>query len=172
MKPSGTPNRGNRATRALRAIGNTQGWARACTNFQDLGKFAENLFFKGVFGQSSLPIWLLGTIEFIWAGRIPLNPHHKTIPLQNYLFRDPKITPKTSPGQNVDLGVPKSDPGLQNPSPGMKKQKMRAEKPCRTPPSKNQTEPYSASYGRKPFWGVPLKIRVYARGPGAAKATC
>ena len=71
---------------------------------------------------------------------------------------------KTSPGQNVDLGDPKSDPGLQNPSPGMKKQKMRAEKPCRTPPSKNQTEPYSASYGRKPFWGVPLKILVYARG--------
>ena len=60
---------------------------------------------------------------------------------------------KTSPGQNVDLGVPKSDPGLQNLSPGMKKQKMRAEKPCRTPPSKNQTEPYSASYGQKPFWG-------------------
>ena len=78
---------------------------------------------------------------------------------------------KTSPGQNVDLGVPKSDPGLQNLSLGMKKQKMRAEKPCRTPPSKNQTEPYSASYGRKPFWRVPLKIRVYARGPGAAKAT-
>ena len=46
MKPSGTPNRGNRATRAPRAIGNTQGWARACTNFQDLRKFAENLFFK------------------------------------------------------------------------------------------------------------------------------
>ena len=35
-----TPNRGNRATRALRAIGNTQGWARACTNFPDLGEFA------------------------------------------------------------------------------------------------------------------------------------
>ena len=83
-------------------------------------------------------------------------------------FSGPK---KTYAGQNVDLGGPKSDPGLQNPPPGMKKQKMRAEKPCRTPPSKNQTEPYSASYGRKPFWGVPLKIRVYARGPGAAKAT-
>ena len=114
-----------------------------------------------IFGQSSLPIWLLGTIEFIWAGWIPLNPHHKTIPLQNYLFQDPKITPKTSPGQNVDLGVPKSDPGLQNPSPGMKKQKMRAEKPCRTPPSKNQTEPYSASYGQKPFWGVPLMSGIW-----------
>ena len=117
MKPSGTPNRGNRATRAPRAIGNTQGWARACTNFQDLGKFAENLFFKGFFGQSSLPIWLLGTIEFIWAGWIPLKPHHKIIPSQNYFFRDPCLTPKRSPGQNVDsrskirLRPPKSAPG-------------------------------------------------------------
>ena len=152
MKPSGTPNRGNRATRAPRAIGNTQGWARAYTNFPDLREFAENLFFKGVFGQSSLPIWLPGTIEFIWAGWITLKPHHKIIPLQNHLFRDPKITQKTSPGQNVDLGEPKSDLGLQNPPPGMNRQKMRAEKPCRTPPSKNQTEPYSASYGRKQFW--------------------
>ena len=25
-------------------------------------------------------------------------------------------------------------------------------------------EPYGASDGRKPFWGVPLKILVYARG--------
>ena len=114
-------------------------------------------------GQSSLPIWLLGTIEFVWAGWIPLNPHHKIIPLQKYVFRDSKIGQKTSPGQNVDLGVSKSDPGLPNLEPGMKKQKMRAEKPCRTPPSKNQTEPYSASYCQKPFWGVPFKIRVYAR---------
>ena len=113
-----------------------------------------------VFGQSSLPIWLLGTIEFIWAGWIPLNPHHKIIPLQNYLFRDPKITPKTSPGQNVDLGVPKSDPGLQNPSPGMKKQKMRAEKPCRTPSSDLKMEPYGASYGHKPFGGKPSQTRL------------
>ena len=111
-----------------------------------------------------MPIWLPGTIEFIWAGWIPPNPHHKIIPLQNYLFRDPKITPKTSPGQNVDLGVPQPEPGHQNPSPGMEKQKMCAEKQCRTPPSKNQTEPYSASYGRKPFWGVPLKILMFARG--------
>ena len=90
MKPSGTPNRGNRATRAPRAIGNTQGCARAYTIFSDFGEFAENLFFKGFFGQSSLPIWLLGTIEFVWAGWIPLNPHHKIIPLQKYVFRDPK----------------------------------------------------------------------------------
>ena len=40
MKPSGTPNRGNRATRALRAIGYTQGWARATCNFSDFCEFA------------------------------------------------------------------------------------------------------------------------------------
>ena len=39
----------------------------------------------------------------------------------------------------------------------MKKQKKRAEKPCRTPPSELQTEPYSASYDQKPFWKVPSK---------------
>ena len=133
MKPSGTPNKGNRAKRALRAIGNTQGWARACTNFQDLGEFAEKLFFKGVLGQSSLPIWLPGTLEFIWAGRIPLNPHQKIISLQNYLFQDPKITPKTSPGQNVDLGVPKSDPGLQNLTSCMQKQKDARRKTMQNP---------------------------------------
>ena len=115
-------------------------------------------------GQSSLPIWVLGTIEFIWAGWIPLKPHHKIIPPQNNFFRDHFFGPKRSPGQNVDLGVPKSGPGLQNPSQGMKKQKMRAETPCRTPCSKNQTEPCGASYGRKTFWRVPLKILVYARG--------
>ena len=100
MKPSGTPNRGNRATRAPRAIGNTQGWARATCNFPDFCEFAKILFFKGVLGQSSLPIWLLGTIEFIWAGRIPLNPHHKIIPLQKCVFRDPKTKMSTSGVQN------------------------------------------------------------------------
>ena len=46
----------------------------------------------------------------------------------------------------------------------MNKQKMRAEKLCRTPVSELQTEPYSASYGQKPFWRVPFKIEVYVWG--------
>ena len=32
-------------------------------------------------------------------------------------------------------------------------EKARAEKPCKTPPPEFQTEPYGASYGRKPFGG-------------------
>ena len=39
----------------------------------------------------------------------------------------------------------------------MKKPKMRAEKPCRTPVSEFQTEPYSESYGQKPFGRAPSK---------------
>ena len=51
--------------------------------------------------------------------------------------------------------------------PGMNKQKMRAEKPCRTQASELQTEPYSASDGQKPFWRAPVKILVYRMGGGA-----
>ena len=42
----------------------------------------------------------------------------------------------------------------------MNKQKMRAEKPCRTPASELQTEPYGASYGQKPFWAGPLNVAM------------
>ena len=37
-------------------------------------------------------------------------------------------------------------------------QKMRAEKPCRTPPSEFQKEPYGVSYSPKPFPSQNLKI--------------
>ena len=76
----------------------------------------------------------------------------------NSLFSGPIFDPKKVPGPKCRPGDPKSNPGLKNPSLGMKKQKMRAEKPCRTPVSEFQTEPYSASYGQKPFWRVPAKI--------------
>ena len=68
----------------------------------------------------------------------------------NSLFSGPIFDPKKVPGPKCRPGDPKSNPGLKNPSLGMKKQKMRAEKPCRTPVSEFQTEPYGASYGRKP----------------------
>ena len=80
--------------------------AGATCNFSDFEEFAWNLFFKGVWGQSSLPIWVLGTIEVIWAGWIPPYPYHKIISLQKFVFRAPNIDPKCTPSQNVDLGDP------------------------------------------------------------------
>ena len=47
-------------------------------------------------GQSSTPKWIPGTIEFIWAGGIPLPTHHKLLSSQILVFRDPKIDPKRS----------------------------------------------------------------------------
>ena len=84
--------------------------------------------------------------------------------IRKSLFSGPIFDPKKVPGPTCRPGYPKSNPGLKNPPPGMKNQKMRAEKPCRSPVSEFQTEPYSASYGQKPFWRVPAKILVYLRG--------
>ena len=83
--------------------------------------------------------------------RAEIGPY-SMIPPQNSVFRDPNIGPKRSPGQNVDLGLPKPDPWLQNLPRGMNNQKMRTEIPCRTPPPECQTEPGGASYGQKTFW--------------------
>ena len=58
-------------------------------------------------GQSSLPKWVPGTIEFIGAGWITLKPHHKIIPSQNHFVPDHIFAPKRSPAQNFD-------PTLQN----------------------------------------------------------
>ena len=65
--------------------------------------------------------------------------------------------PKKVPGPKCQPGDPKSDPGLKNRPLGMKKQKMRAEKPCRIQYLELQTEPYCASYDQKPFWRVTSK---------------
>ena len=71
-------------------------------------------------------------------------------------FRAPRLGqkgPRPSRNPNPDPGVPKWVP-WSNIS------KLRTEKPCRMQWSIPQTEPYVASYGRKPFragWG---KIRV------------
>ena len=111
-----------------------------------------------MFGQNATPKWAPRTIEFIWVRWNPLKPHTKMISSQNHLFRDPCFGLKRSPGQNVGLRAPKSYPWLKNPPPGMKKQKMRAEKPCRTPPSELQTEPYGASCGQKAFSSQNPKI--------------
>ena len=73
------------------------------------------------------------------------------------LFWGPIFDPKKVPGPKCRPGDPKSIPGSKNLSLGMKKQKMRAEKPCRIQHLELQTEPYSTSYGQKPFWRVTSK---------------
>ena len=54
-----------------------------------------------------------------------------------------------TPGSKIRPRPPKSDPRYEKTNDARRK---------------NQTEPYSASYGRKPFWGVPLKFLAYAKG--------
>ena len=99
---------------------------------------------------------------------IPLAPHHKMVSSQNHFWGDPFLTPKRSPAQNVEPKSTKTDPQLKNPSLGMiqKKQKMRAEKPCRTQPLELQTEPYSANYDQKPFRSAPSKSVLGQTWPG------
>ena len=70
----------------------------------------------------------------------------------NSLFSGPMFDPKKVTGPKCQPQIQKSNPGLKNPPLGMKKQKMRAEKQCRTPVSEFQTEPYSANYGQKQCW--------------------
>ena len=65
-------------------------------------------------------------------------------------FRAP-FCPKKFPGP---ARVQIWDPGSPKWSPGMKIPKLRTEKPCRIQWSVFQTEPYVASYGRKPFWAT------------------
>ena len=81
----------------------------------------------------------------------PTNPPQNDF-IANSCFSGPQNWSKKVPGPKCRPGNPKSNPGLPNLASGMKKQKMRAEKPCRTLLSELQTEPYSASYGQKPFW--------------------
>ena len=129
-------------------------------------------------GQSSLPIWVLCTIEFIWVKGNPLNCHDKMISSQNHFFRDPFFTPKRSPGQNVD-------PGLKNPIPGSKirprawKNKRCALKNHAEPRSQNckrshivQVMANNHSEGYPPKWFSAITcaiwLRLIFRGRGSA----
>ena len=84
----------------------------------------------------------------------------------NSLFPGPIFDPNKVPGPKCRPEIKKSDPGLKIPPLGMKKQKMRAEKPCRIQSSEFRTEPYSASYGQKPFWRAPSKSSHGSPGGG------
>ena len=89
-------------------------------------------------------------------GKSPANPPQNDF-IAKSLFGRPIFDPEKVPGPECRPRVQKYDPGLENPSLGMKQLKMRAEKSCRTMPSELQTEPYSASYDQNTFWKVPSK---------------
>ena len=100
MEPSGEPTKGPiGADQPQREIGKA---GRGHLQFSRKIGSPLKIIKKQSFGQSSLPIWVLGTIEFIWAGGIPLKPQHKIIPPQNHLFMGPFFGTKRSPGPNVD----------------------------------------------------------------------
>lgn len=54
--------------------------------FLENGESLENNYKNKGLGRSSLPKWILWTIEFIWVLGIPLNCHHKMISLQKHIF--------------------------------------------------------------------------------------
>ena len=115
------------------------------------------------FGQSNLPKWVLWTIEFIWVLEFPLNCHDKTIPSQNHIFRDPFLIPKRSPGQIVDPRSKHLILGSKIHPWARKNKRCALKKPCRMQSSEFQTEPYSASYGQKPFWRATLTYWYMSR---------
>ena len=78
--------------------------------------------------------------------------------------------PKKGPGPKCRPWIQKSDPGLKNPPPGMKQQKLRTGKPCRMQSSEFQTEPYSASYGQKTILeGIPKNDICQGSNPDLKK---
>ena len=99
----------------------------------------------------------------------------EAIPSQNNVFPTPFLRPKpprASPGPISKSWVQILVPGSKNEPSGPKTKKMRAEKPCRTPPPEFQKEPYGASYGQKPFWGKPSQTRLsqgVPRGPRGSR---
>ena len=88
-------------------------------------------------GQSSLPKRVLGTIEFIRAGGIPLPIQHKMISSQKCVSLEPNIDSNTFPGQQVDLEIHKSGRWMAPTS------ALGIEKP-----TEFQTEPRGSSYGK------------------------
>ena len=98
------------------------------------------------FGQNSGPIWAPGTIEFIWAGWIPLKPHHNFIPPRYHFFQDHFFAQK-SPQPKMFTQPFKISPESDFRCFPKSLQKERTANPSeilsRTHPSKPQTEPRS-----------------------------
>ena len=105
-----------------------------------------------------LPKSFLGTIQSNPLAKIPLIPPGGPFPPQftGMFLSNPMFSPKTSPAQPDTSKIQIWEPGFQELVPGSNIPKLRTEKSCRMQWSIFQTEPYVASYGRKPFragWG-------------------
>ena len=107
----------------------------------------ENDFLVGFGGKWPCP-------KASWVPYNPI-PSHKSPPnpmgnhfLHEIMFSGAPFFRKKVPGP---AGIQIWDPGSQKWSLGVKIPKFRVEKPCRIQWSVFQTEPYVATYGRKPF---------------------
>ena len=95
-----------------------------------------------------------------WAPYNPIPSHRSpsdpmgTISSTKSCFPGPHLLPKKGPQPSRN---PNPNPGLPKWPPGLKIPKFRIEKPCRKQWSIIQTEPYAASYGRKPSWTFQTK---------------
>ena len=102
----------------------------------------------------ALPKGLLGTIQSKPLAQIPPKPHGGPFSSQNHVFSGGIFRPKRSPAQPEPSRIQIWDPGVPKWVRGLKISNFRIEKPCRIQWSVFQTEPYVASYGRKPFWAT------------------
>ena len=133
----------------------TGGTGGPSPNFPKLGKVGGNHFLKGVLGETGFPKGLLGTIQSIPVTGNPILSILETFPKQNHVLGSPGFAQNIAQAESgARFGIlgPIWDSGSQKMFPGPKTKKMRAEKPCRTPPPEFEMEPYGASYGPKPFW--------------------
>ena len=85
-------------------------------------------------------------------------------------LEDPRLAQNLAQAESgASFGIlgPDLDLGSKKGPLGPKTKKMRAEKPCRTPPPEFQMEPYGQNCGPKPFWSLVLKT-LFNQGPGGA----
>ena len=114
--------------------------------FRKWGNPCKMIFWEGLGGNG--PAQRLPGSHTIHSPRTdPLKPHGEPLPPQNHVFSEVIFSPKRSPAQPEPSRIQMWNPGVQKRVPGSKVSNFRFENTFRT-------EPYVASYGRKPFWAT------------------